>query len=71
MIVIRVNNSGKLMNSKPCDSCIYYLKLYGIKNIYYSDCSGEIIKEKINRIESDHESIGHRNYCKYLEELKK
>lgn len=67
MVVIRVNNSGNLMNSKPCNSCLYYLKLFGIKSIYYSDEHGEIVKEKINDIEVSHNSIGHRKYLKYLD----
>lgn len=67
MFVIRVNNSGTLMNSKPCNSCLYYLRLYGIKSVYYSDKDGEIKKEKIGNLEAEHSSIGHRKYCEYLE----
>lgn len=67
MFVIRVNNSGNLMNSKPCNSCLYYMKLYGIKSVYYSDEKGEIKKEKICDLEPGHCSIGHRKYCQYLE----
>lgn len=67
IVVIRVNNQGDLMNSKPCNSCLYYMRLYGIKNVYYSDENGEIVKEKITDIEVEHDSIAHRNYKKYLE----
>jgi len=67
MVVIRVNKTGNLINSKPCNSCLYYLKLYGVKSVYYSDSNGEIIKEKINTLESEHCSIGHRKYFQYLE----
>jgi hypothetical protein len=43
------------------------MRLYGIKNVYYSDENGEIVKEKITDIEVEHDSIAHRNYKKYLE----
>ena len=43
------------------------MKLYGIKSVYYSDEKGDILKEKINQIEVEHNSLGHRNYKKYLE----
>ena len=66
MVVIRVNNNGDLTYSKPCCNCIYYLKLYGIKNVYYSDKNGEIVKEKMNDIESQHSSISHIRYLEFL-----
>ena len=51
MIVIRTNWKGeKLMMSKPCKNCVrtsmYLLekKGYKLKNIYYSDIDGNIVK---------------------------
>ena len=67
IVVIRVNKFGCLVNSKPFSSCLYYLRLYGIRNIYYSDDDGEMIKEKISEFETSHKSIGHRSLFKYLE----
>jgi len=67
MFVIRVNNTGNLVNSKPCNTCIYYMQLYGIKSVYYSNEDGEIIKEKIINISSDHMSISQNKYYKYIE----
>ena len=67
IVVIRVNRFGCLVNSKPCSSCLYYLRLYGVRNIYYSDDDGEIIKEKIAEVETSHKSVGHRSLFKYLE----
>lgn len=67
IVVIRVNRFGCLVNSKPCSSCLYYLLLYGVKNIYYSQDDGGMIKEKIAEVETSHKSIGHRNLFKYLE----
>jgi len=48
MMVIRVNNSGKLCSSQPCHKCVDYMKVnavkkgYRIKKIYYSNSNGEI-----------------------------
>jgi len=70
IVVIRVNKNGELFNSNPCNTCLYYMKLYCIKSVYYSDENGDIIKEKINQIEVEHHSIGHRKYLKYLENKK-
>ncbi len=67
IVVIRVNKNGELLNSKPCNTCLYYMKLYGVKSVYYSDENGDMIKEKISQIEVEHNSIGHRKYLKYLE----
>ena len=67
IVVIRVNNKGQLLNSKPCNSCLYYMKLFGVKSVYYSNENGDIIKEKVNNIEVEHQSVGHRRYLNYLE----
>ena len=42
IIVIRVNPSGKLAESRPCDKCYELLKYVGIKKVYYSLATGEI-----------------------------
>jgi len=67
MVVIRINGKNELVNSKPCENCIYYLRLYGIKNVYYSNENGEIVKEKITEICSEHRTISHTRYLEYLE----
>ena len=58
---------GDLVNSKPCNTCIYYMQLYGIKSVYYSNEDGEIVKEKLNDITADHLSISQNKYYKYIE----
>ncbi len=58
---------GHLVNSKPCNTCIYYMQLYGIKSVYYSNEDGEIVKEKLNDITADHLSISQNKYYKYIE----
>jgi deoxycytidylate deaminase len=48
MMVIRVNNSGKLCSSQPCHLCVDYMKTvavdkgYKIKHIYYSTSDASI-----------------------------
>lgn len=60
LLVIRVNNEGKLVNSRPCNDCIKILKRYPIKKIYYSNDNGEIIVEKLMDMELLHDSTGYR-----------
>lgn len=36
LVVIRIGNSGKLFNSKPCDSCSKILSCLGLNKIWYS-----------------------------------
>ena len=67
MFVIRVNQMGNLVNSKPCNTCIYYMQLYGIKSVYYSNEDGVIVKEKLNDITADHLSISQNKYYKYID----
>jgi hypothetical protein len=66
MYVIRLNNDDELMNSKPCHNCLNVMRIFGIKNIYYSVDGGELKKEKISELETDHYSIAHRNYMRAI-----
>lgn len=54
MLVIRVNNSGQLCNSKPCAKCLehmaYQLKSFIIVKIYYSDNNGDIVVSKLSTL---------------------
>ncbi len=67
MVVIRVNNNGDLLMSKPCNNCINRLqklcKQYNIhiNYIYYSDSTGNITREKFYRlINNDSKHISRR-----------
>lgn len=42
IVVIRVNNNGKLMMAKPCPHCEAYLEHVGIKNVYYTNNDEEV-----------------------------
>ncbi len=60
IIVIRQSN-GKFVMSKPCQHCIKVMKSLGIKKIYYSGDSNNLVYEKIRYIYTDHMSVATRN----------
>lgn len=61
ILVIRIkHDTGKLVNSKPCYDCIKAMRKCGIKKVYYSDDNGNIVMERVNRIEN-RMSTGFRN----------
>jgi deoxycytidylate deaminase len=47
ILVVRLNNKGDLVLSKPCNFCTMYLEHVGVKNLYYSNNDGDIIWERI------------------------
>ena len=59
ILVIRISGKNKLQSSKPCVNCIECMKQmpvrlgYSIKNVYYSNDNGEIVKSNINKLEND------------------
>ena len=59
MLVIRVSKNNKLQNSKPCANCIETMRVlpqkkgYRIRNIYYSNENGEIIKSSLQNLEKE------------------
>lgn len=58
LFVIRVKRcDNSLGNSKPCYDCINMMTKYGIKTVYYSNDSGEIVMERVNRMENNR-SVG-------------
>ncbi len=48
ILVIRLNKSGNLSMSFPCQYCYNSLEYVGIKWIYFSNRKGEILKEKLS-----------------------
>ena len=42
------------------------MKLFGIKNIHYSDENGDIITEKIKIMETEHISVAHKRFLGLL-----
>lgn len=59
LLVIRFSKNNKLQNSKPCANCIQIMKIlpekkgYKIKNVYYSDNDGKIIKSSLKILEEE------------------
>jgi hypothetical protein len=59
LLVIRLSKSNKIQSSKPCSNCIKIIdvipekKGYKIKNIYYSDNEGNIIKTNLNNLKNE------------------
>lgn len=47
ILVIRANKSGNLSKGYPCKHCLNTIKYVGIKNIYYSNRQGEIVRERV------------------------
>lgn len=43
LLVVRIG-TNKLCNSKPCKHCMALINASGIKDIYYSDVRGNIVK---------------------------
>ena len=59
LLVIRLSKTNKIQSSKPCSNCIKIIdfipekKGYKIKNIYYSDNEGNIIKTNLNNLKNE------------------
>ena len=45
--VVRINNVGTLVESRPCQMCIPILKSVGIRKVYYSGADGYIHVEQV------------------------
>lgn len=56
ILVIRLSKTNKLGMSKPCSMCIQNMNIlpkkkgYQIKDIYYSDSKGEIVKTTLKKL---------------------
>ncbi|AAC96568.1 cytidine and deoxycytidylate deaminase [Paramecium bursaria Chlorella virus AN69C] len=46
-VIVRVNDSGKLANSRPCVICMAALQQHGVKTIVYSTPCGRLNMERI------------------------
>jgi len=61
ILVIRVNKSFTLKNSRPCNQCIDKLHKIGIRKVYYSNDNGDIVSERVEHMEKLHISSGTRH----------
>ncbi len=66
IFVIRVNSEGRISNSRPCINCLNYMKLFGIKSVYYSTDDETIETEKIKTMETTHYSVAHKRFLGIL-----
>jgi len=64
ILVIRVNKSLELKNSRPCNQCIEKLSKLGIRKVYYSNENGDIVWEFVEQMEKNYVSAGTRHlFC--------
>lgn len=40
-IVVRVRQSGKFGNAKPCERCMSHMRASGVKTVYYTNSRGD------------------------------
>lgn len=66
LIVVRINDNDKLIESKPCEMCTNAMKKFGIRRIYYSTDSGTIHKENLKDFFTEHLSRGMKNDIKNM-----
>ena len=67
LIVIKLTKSGKFGDSRPCLTCLKSMRSLRIKHVYYSTCSGNIMRENFNGMEESpitYLSYGHRKQYK-------
>jgi len=50
MLVVRIDKKGELKSAKPCYACVNALYDAGIKKVYYSSYTGEILKLDFNEL---------------------
>ena len=59
ILVIRLSVKNKLQSSKPCGNCIDIMKTlpikfgYRIKDVYYSNNEGNIVKTNLNKLDNE------------------
>jgi hypothetical protein len=53
-ILVFRNSSKGIKNSRPCSECLETMKKLGIRRVYYSLDTGEIVYEKVSNMISTH-----------------
>jgi hypothetical protein len=66
LVVVRVNKSGDACNARPCYNCLDMMKAVGIRKVYYSVSSTELVCENVK----DMVSIQSSSVTKHIEKLK-
>ena len=57
ILVVRINNTETLVDSKPCSMCIKMMKDYGIRKVYYSNADSTITEQKVADMIPEHVSF--------------
>lgn len=66
MVVLRIDKSENITDSKPCSHCVEVMKSFGIRKVTYSDKNGGFVTEAIRSIESQ-PSVGYRSLERTLD----
>jgi deoxycytidylate deaminase len=65
ILVVRINKMGDTCNARPCYNCLNLMKIVGIRKVYYSVSSTQIICEKVK----DMVSIDSSSVTQYIDIL--
>lgn len=67
IIRTKLTYSGKIVlrNSRPCSDCIDKMMEIGIRKVYYSNASGDIVYEFLDTMLKSHTSAGRKNIRKF------
>lgn len=58
IVIIRINKSYQLLNSRPCNACIDKMRSKGIRKVYYSNSNGNMSCEFVDEMQKKHTSSG-------------
>ncbi len=47
LLVVRIDANRNITMSKPCPACMHLIRAAGIKDLFYSNFEGKIIKERV------------------------
>ena len=53
-ILVFRNSVNGIRNSRPCSECLETMKKFGIRRVYYSLDTGDIVCEKVSKMISTH-----------------
>ena len=65
LAVVRINNIGNTCNARPCHNCLNMMKAVGIRKVYYSTSSTEMVCENVKDMISIQSSPAAKKYEQY------
>ena len=57
LYVIRLGNDDQLMQSRPCDGCISWLKIFNVRKVIYTGDDGNIVETSVSNLETEEKHI--------------